>query len=57
MKKLDCSLKIKFDKKMPNGTPRKVLDCKIAKSYGWKSKFSLEKGFDLTFREFLKKNN
>ena len=57
MKKLDCSLKIKFDKKMPNGTPRKVLDCKIAKSYGWKSRFSLEKGFDLTFREFLKKNN
>ena len=57
MKKLNYNLKIKFNKKMPNGTPRKILDCKIANSYGWKSKFNLEKGFDLTFKEFLKKNN
>ena len=54
MKKLNVNLEIKFDKKKPNGTPRKVLDTKLAKKYGWKSKISLDEGFELTYKDFLK---
>tara|TARA_Y100000590_G_scaffold136968_1_gene156779 strand:+ start:963 stop:1901 length:939 start_codon:yes stop_codon:yes gene_type:complete len=53
MKKLNCNLKIKFDKKKPNGTPRKILDCSVAKKYGWKPKYSLDKGFFLTYKNFV----
>ena len=56
MKKLNCNLKIDLDKSKPNGTPRKILDCTIAKSYGWKSKFSLDEGFRVTFQNFINKN-
>jgi len=55
MKQFEVNLKIKFDKKKPNGTPRKILDTSLAKSYGWKSKFDLIKGFKLTYNDFLKK--
>ena len=34
--------------------PEKV-DCKLASTYGWKSRFSLEKGFKLTYEDFLNK--
>ncbi len=45
IKKLTNSKKkLKFNKKYPDGTKRKVLDIKIMKSLGWKSKTSLEKG-------------
>lgn len=54
MKKINCNLKIRFDKKKPNGTPRKILNCKLANSYGWKPKFSLDKGFEITFQNFIK---
>ena len=54
LKKVDANLKVKFDKKKPNGTPRKILNCKLAHSYGWKSKFSLEKGFEITYQNFIK---
>ena len=57
MKKLNVSLKINFDKKKPNGTLRKKLDTNLAKKYGWKSKYNLSKGFDLTYKDFIKKNN
>ena len=53
IKKLNIDIKIKFDKKKPNGTPRKRLNMNIAKSYGWKSKIDLETGFDLTYKDFL----
>ena len=55
IKKLNVNLKIKLDKKKPNGTPRKKLDLSLAKKYGWKSKYSLNKGFDLTYDDYLKK--
>ena len=55
MKKLNVKFKIKFDKKKPNGTPRKILNTNLAKKYGWKSKTSLDKGFYLTYKDFLKK--
>ena len=57
MKKLNLSLKISFDKKKPNGTLRKKLDTTLAKKYGWKSKYNLSKGFDLTYKDFIKKIN
>ena len=53
MKQVNVKLKIKFDKKKPNGTPRKKLDSSLAKKYGWKSTFSLENGFYLTYKDFL----
>lgn len=52
MKKLNIKLKIKFDKSKPNGSIRKLLNTKLAKSYGWYSKVNLDKGFDLTFKDF-----
>ena len=57
MKKINCDLQIKYDKSKPNGTPRKILDCSIAKSYGWTSKISLDKGFKMTFENFIKNYN
>ncbi len=56
-KKLKYKLKIKFDRNKPNGTPRKLLDSGMARSYGWKPKFSLEKGFGLTYKNFIEKEN
>ena len=53
MKQINVKLKIKFDKKKPNGTPRKKLDSSLAKKYGWQSTFSLENGFHLTYKDFL----
>ena len=55
MKRLNINLKIRFDKKKPNGTPRKKLNSNLANHYGWKPKISLEKGFDLTYEDFLKR--
>ena len=55
-KKLGIKLKFIYDKNKPTGTPRKKLNTNLSKSYGWESKTSLSKGFDITFRNFLKKN-
>ena len=55
MKKLPkIKLQIKYDRSKPNGTPRKKLNINLAKKYGWKSKISLDKGFEMTFNDFLK---
>ena len=53
MKKLGVQLILKYDKKKLNGTPRKRLDTKLSKTYGWKSKINLSNGFDDTFKDFL----
>ena len=55
MKKLNVKLNIKFDRSKPNGTPRKTLNTNLAKKYGWSSKISLDQGFEITYRDFLKK--
>ena len=47
-------MKIQFDKTKPDGVPRKVLDISLAKKYGWKPKFSLDEGFDITYMDYLK---
>ena len=35
---------------------RKLLDIKISRSYGWKHKVNLNKGFDVTLNDFVKNN-
>ena len=57
MKKLNINLKIKYDKNKPNGTPRKILNTNLAKKYGWKASFNLDKTFQLTYNYFLKNLN
>ena len=54
LKILNVKAKIEYDKTKPNGTPRKVLNISIAKSYGWKPKISFEDGINLTYKTFLK---
>jgi GDP-L-fucose synthase len=51
-------IKIKYDLSKPNGTPKKVLDVSLAKSYGWVYKHSLKDALHKTYRDFtrLKKN-
>ena len=53
--KLKLKVQIKYDKSKPDGVFRKVLDIKLAKKYGWKPRFSLEKGFEITYEDFIKK--
>ena len=53
--KLKLKVQIKYDKSKPDGVFRKVLDIKLAKKYGWKPRFSLEKGFEITYKDFIKK--
>lgn len=55
MKKLNFKTKIIFEKKS-FGMKRKILNCKIARSYGWKPKFHLETGFKKTIKDFEKIN-
>ena len=54
LKRISLNVKIKKDRSKPDGTPRKLLDCSIANKYGWKSKISLEKGFDFAYSEYVK---
>lgn len=57
-KKFGYKQKITFNNdKFLDGTPRKVLDCTIAKKYGWKSIWSLDKSINFTVKEFLKNKN
>ena len=46
-------IKIIFDKKKPNGVPRKVLDISLAKKYGWKSKIDLKTAIKITYNSYL----
>ena len=44
---------INWDKSMPNGTPRKLLDSTKFKNLGWKQKISLENGIDFTYKWYV----
>lgn len=48
------NLKIKYIKNMPDGMFRKRLDLQIARKYDWKPVFNLDKGIDLTIKDYLK---
>ena len=54
MKILQFKTKIKYINKTLTGTPRKVLDCGIAKSYKWKPKYSIYEGLRETLDDFQK---
>ena len=54
IEQFDYKLKIKFDKSKQDGVKRKILDCSIAKKYGWSSKISLASGFKKTYKEYIK---
>jgi len=53
IKKINSKLKIKLDKSKNDGTKRKILDISLATKYGWRPKFTLDDGFDITFKSFL----
>ena len=50
----DKKIKIKYDLSKPNGTPKKVLDVSLAKSYGWSYKNTLKEALYKTYKDFLK---
>lgn len=54
MKFMKYKVDLKYDKSMPNGTPRKILDTSCAKQYGWYPKISFENGFQDAYLNFLK---
>ena len=56
MRKIGVKLNLKLNLSKPSGTPRKILSTKLANSYGWRSKIDLDEGFNLTYKDFLKKN-
>ena len=49
-------VEIEFDRKKPNGTPRKILDVSLAKKYGWKARTDIIKAIKITYEDFLSKN-
>ena len=52
-KKIKIKSKIVFDNnKLLDGTPRKIVDTSIARSYGWKPKYDFDKSFDITYKSF-----
>ena len=54
IKKLNLKVKIKYNLKKPDGVYRKLMNSNRAKNYGWRSKTSLDKGFEITYRDFIK---
>jgi len=50
----DKNIKLVYDKKKPNGTPRKVLDVSLAKNYGWKARHNIIEALKFTYDEFKK---
>jgi GDP-L-fucose synthase len=49
------NINFKFDRSIPDGTPRKILDNSIAKKYGWFPKIDLETGLLLTYIDYIKR--
>lgn len=56
LKKINLKCKIVFDKSKSDGTPRKIIDSSIARSYGWFPKIDIDYGLDLTLRSYFLKN-
>ena len=41
-----------FDKKKPNGTPRKILNSQKIRKLGWKPKYNLKSGIEKSYKHF-----
>lgn len=54
LKHFKIKLKIIKNKNMPDGVKRKLLDIKLAKSYGWKPKINFREGLEITINDFIK---
>jgi len=57
LKKMKLNCKIVLDITKSDGTPRKIIDSSIARKYGWFPRIDLNKGFDLTLKNYLLKNS
>jgi GDP-L-fucose synthase len=55
LEKINLKCKIVLDRSKSDGTPRKIIDSSIAKSYNWLPKIDLNTGFDLTLKNYLSK--
>jgi GDP-L-fucose synthase len=55
LKKMNLRCKIVLDRSKPDGTPRKIIDSSISRKYGWFPRIDLNKGFDLTIKDYLLK--
>ena len=55
LEKINLKCKIVLDRSKSDGTPRKIIDSSIAKSYNWSPKIDLNTGFDLTIKNYLSK--
>ena len=51
---IKCNSKLVFNKKFPDGTPRKILDNSKIKNLGWKPKISINKGLKDTIKWYIK---
>lgn len=45
--------KINWDKTKPDGAPQKLLDSSILRKFGWKEKYGLKKGLQITYDWYL----
>jgi GDP-L-fucose synthase len=57
LKKMNLRCKIVLDRSKSDGTPRKIIDSSISRKYGWFSKIDLNKGFDLTLKDYFLKHS
>tara|TARA_E500000331_G_scaffold333055_1_gene356903 strand:+ start:407 stop:730 length:324 start_codon:yes stop_codon:yes gene_type:complete len=48
------NVKLKFNKKYPDGTPRKILDSSIINKFGWKASVKIEDGLQSTLNWYKK---
>ena len=55
LKKINYKCKIVLDNSKLDGTPRKIVDSSIARSYGWSPKIDFNQGFDLTLKDYENK--
>ena len=56
-KVVNCKSKFKFNKSLPDGTMRKILDSTFINKIGWKSKISLTQGLNYTIDWYKKEHN
>ena len=56
-KTINSKSKLRFNKKYPDGTPRKILDNRVIKKLGWRPKVSLTEGLNKTLDWYYKNYN